>query len=136
MANKLVVKHFAAPDETRNFPAHGRMDVLNFEGGAVGRGIFEPGWKWSKDMRAMVGTDSCKVAHSCYVLSGRMHLKMDSGEESDVGPGDFALIPPGHDAWTVGSETCVIFDFGGAANYAQPRAGAAQTSTSHPPTSR
>ena len=68
MANTLLVKHFSSPDETRTFPARGRMDVLNFEGGMVGRGIFEPGWRWSKDMRSLAGTTSCQVAHSCYVL--------------------------------------------------------------------
>lgn len=128
MASKLVVKHFTSPDETRTFPARGRMDVIKFEGGTVGRGIFEPGWRWSKDMRALVGGTSCQVAHSCYVLSGRMHIKMDNGEETDIAAGDFAILPPGHDAWTVGNETCVIFDYGGAANYAQAGAGAAQAS--------
>lgn len=33
--------------------------------------------------------------------------------EVQLEPGDLALIPPGHDAWTVGEETCTIVDFGG-----------------------
>ncbi len=28
-------------------------------------------------------------------------------------------MPPGHDAWTVGDEDCVILDFGGLKGYAQ-----------------
>lgn len=125
MANKMVVKHFTSPDETRPFPARGRMDVINFEGGSVGRGIFEPGWRWSNDMRPLVGGTSCQVSHACYVLSGRMHVKMDSGEETEVAAGDFFILPPGHDAWTVGSEPCVIFDYGGATNYAKASMGQA-----------
>lgn len=133
MAKTLMIKHFTSPDETRQFPAHGRMDVVKFEGGIVGRGIFEPGWRWSTDVKPMAGTDSCQTSHACYVLSGRMRIKMDGGEESEIAAGDFVIIPPGHDAWTVGDEVCTIFDYGGAAHYAEPRAGAAQESR-HPAT--
>ncbi len=129
MAKTLVVKHFTSPDETRSFPARGRMDVIRFDGGVVGRGIFEPGWRWSKDMQQMAGTKSCQTAHACYVLSGRMHIKMDDGQESDIAAGDFVIIPPGHDAWTVGNEVCTLFDYGGAAHYAEALAGAAHGST-------
>ncbi len=125
---KLLVKHFTTPDETRNFQSHGRMDVIKFEGGVVGRGIFEPGWRWSNDVRPLAGTESCQTAHALYVLSGRMRIKMDSGEESDIAAGDFAIVPPGHDAWTVGNEVCTVFDYGGVAHYAESRAGAQQGS--------
>ncbi len=44
---------------------------------------------------------------------------------SDVEPsqrfyGDAAVIPPGHDAWTVGDEACVMVDFAGMEDYAKP----------------
>ena len=35
-------------------------------------------------------------------------------------PGDAFHMPPGHDAWIVGDEACVILDFGGLKGYAQP----------------
>ncbi len=123
MAGKLVVKQFTSPDETRPFN-HGRADVISTENGKVMRAIFEPGWRWSKDVKPMAGTNSCQTAHCCYVLSGRMHLKMDDGTEEEMGPGDFAIIPPGHDGWVVGKEACVVFDYGGVQNYAQDRTGA------------
>jgi hypothetical protein len=28
-------------------------------------------------------------------------------------------MPPGHDAWTVGDEPCVLLDFGGLKDYAK-----------------
>ena len=34
-------------------------------------------------------------------------------------PGDVFVIEPGHDAWTVGAESCVLYDTGVAA-YAKP----------------
>jgi quercetin dioxygenase-like cupin family protein len=50
---------------------------------------------------------------------GRMNVQMDDGTEQEIGPGDVAAIPPGHDAWTVGDEACVAVDWGGASNYAK-----------------
>ena len=50
-----------------------------------------------------------------------MHVVMDDGTESEVGPGDAVIIPAGHDAWTVGDEPCVAVDFTGVARYAKPQ---------------
>jgi hypothetical protein len=85
--------------------------------------VFEPGWRWSEDVKPLAGTASCENHHSGYVLSGRMHLVMDDGTEDDIGPGDLFDIPPGHDAWTVGNEACVLIDYAGMQHYAQPEAG-------------
>jgi hypothetical protein len=37
----------------------------------VGRGTFEPGWRWSTDVKPIAGTESCEVSHLGYILSGR-----------------------------------------------------------------
>lgn len=36
---------------------------------------------------------------------------MDDGKEMEFAPGDFAIIPAGHDAWVVGNEPCVVIDW-------------------------
>jgi uncharacterized cupin superfamily protein len=46
---------------------------------------------------------------------------MDDGERIEFGPGDAMVLPPGHDAWVAGNDTCVIVDFVGYENYARPR---------------
>jgi len=48
-----------------------------------------------------------------------MRVAMADGSEFESGPGDVAVIPPGHDAWVVGDETVVVVDWGGAASYAK-----------------
>jgi uncharacterized cupin superfamily protein len=53
------------------------------------------------------------------VLKGRMTVVMDSGEEVEFGPGDAFHMPPGHDAWIVGDQPCVLLDFGGLRGYAK-----------------
>ena len=51
---------------------------------------------------------------------GRMKVVMDNGDEIEVKPGDAFHMPPGHDAWTVGNEPCVLLDFSGFAEYGKP----------------
>ena len=115
----LEVRNVSDPDETRAFAAHGGAAMVAVAGRTVGYGTFEPGWRWSQDVKPIAGTDSCQTAHFGYVLSGRMHVAMDDGTEGEVGPGDVVVIPPGHDAWTVGDEPCMMVDFGDVESYAR-----------------
>ncbi|CAB4867897.1 unannotated protein [freshwater metagenome] len=112
-------KRFDAPDEVRPFSAHGRMDVVELDGGTVGRGTFEPGWRWSDDVKPLAGTESCEVPHVGFIVSGSMTIHMDDGSEMTYAAGEVLSIPPGHDAWTEGDEACVMLDFGGVKGYAQ-----------------
>lgn len=114
----LAAKDFTDPDEVRQFP-HGHVDLVNVGTATVGRAEFEPGWRWSQDVKPIAGTASCQAAHTGYVLSGRMHVVMDDGQEAEAGPGEAVAIEPGHDAWTVGNETCVMLDFTGLTDYAK-----------------
>ena len=117
----LVRKDFAAPEETRKFEGDsGQLELHTVaDGGAVGRATFKPGWKWSTNVKPIAGTDSCQAAHMGYVLSGKMKVVMDDGQEEDFGPGDLMVCPPGHDAWIVGDEACVVIDWQGVADYAK-----------------
>ncbi len=117
----LDIKTLDAPDEVRPFVDKGTASLVNLSSGPVGRGVFEPGWRWSSHVKPIAGTHSCQTAHLGYVLSGRMHIVMDDGTESEVGPGDAVVIPAGHDAWTIGDEPCVSIDFTGVARYAKPQ---------------
>lgn len=116
----LESKSFASPDETRPFVEKGAAQVLSLGGSTVLKGRFEPGWRWSEHLRPIAGTDSCQSPHLLYVLSGHMHVVMDDGTEGDAGPDDVARIEPGHDAWVVGDEPCIVVDFGASPAYAQP----------------
>jgi len=116
----LVRKSLDSPEESRPFEdGKGRLDLVNTEGGPVGRGTFEAGWQWSKHVKPIAKTDSCQAAHMAYVVSGRMRIVMDNGEEAEFGPGDLMVAPPGHDAWTVGDKACILIDWQGVADYAK-----------------
>jgi hypothetical protein len=116
--NTSETRSIDKPHETRPFKAHGHMDVITLDDFTMGHGVFEPGWRWSEDVKPIVGTDSCQTRHTGYCVSGQMTVKFDDGSELDVGPGDVVLIEPGHDAWTVGNEACVLLDTG-VAGYAK-----------------
>jgi quercetin dioxygenase-like cupin family protein len=117
----LEIRNFDTPDETRPFEGNGRIELITLGGHEAGRGIFEPGWRWSENVKPLVQTHSCELPHLGYVVSGRMRIVMDDGGEGVIGPGDMFSIPPGHDAETVGDEPCVIVDWCDAdADYAKP----------------
>jgi len=111
-------KTFSKPDETRDFP-HGRAEILNTADGAIGRLVFEPGWRWSNDVKPLAGTASCEAPHFQYHVSGRLAIRMDDGTEFIAGPGDVTSLPSGHDAWVVGDEPVVTIDWYGASTYAR-----------------
>ena len=110
-------KTFAKPDETREFP-RGRAEVVKIGGGEVGRLVFQPGWRWSNDVKPIAKTASCEAPHFQYHVSGRLAIRMDDGKEIIAGPGDVTSLPSGHDAWVVGDEPAVVIDWFGASNYA------------------
>lgn len=112
-------KSFSTPDETRKFAAHGHLDVVNTQGGPIGRAVFEPGWRWSNDVKPLVGGNSCQVHHLGYTISGRITTRTDDGTEITYGPGEVMNLGPGHDAWVVGDEPCVMIDWTGASTYAK-----------------
>lgn len=95
------------------------MEVVSLDNITVGRTVFEPGWRWSENVKPIAGTESCQVPHAGYCISGRMKVVMDDGSELEIGPEDAAVIPPGHDAWIVGDEPCVWVEFSGAEQYAK-----------------
>src|SRR3954465_2746140 len=109
-------KSFEAHAATREFP-HGRAEILEIGGGEVGRLVFEPGWRWSDDVKPIAGTDSCLAPHFQYPVSGRLAIRMDDGTEIVAGPGDVTSLPSGHDAWVLGDEPAVVVDWYGASNY-------------------
>jgi quercetin dioxygenase-like cupin family protein len=117
---KMVKKSLDAAEEVRPFKeSMGQVELVDLANGGVGRATFQPGWKWSTHVKPIAKTDSCQSAHLGYYISGRMKVVMDDGQEEEFGPGDYAVIPPGHDAWIVGDEPCVVIDWQGFADYAK-----------------
>ena len=116
---EMQKKSFTLPDETRAFPA-GLLELVTLGGITFGRGTFQPGWRWSTSVKPLVNTKSCEAPHLQYHVSGKLAVRMDDGSEATFGPGEVSLLPPGHDAWVVGNEPCVVIDISGMGEYAKP----------------
>jgi hypothetical protein len=115
----VEVKSFDSPDETRPFEGKGQVEIVQVLGRPLGKGTFEPGWKWSENVKPIAGTDSCEVSHVGYCVSGAMTIHMDDGSDQDIKPGDVFSIPPGHDAEVTSDDACVLLDFGEIDEYAK-----------------
>lgn len=107
----LAKRSIDEPDEVREFP-NGRLEIVKVGDVQFGRMVVQPGWRWSESVKPIAQTDSCAFPHQLYVVSGQLHVRMDDGAEVDLAPGDVAVIAPGHDAWVVGDDPCVMLDFG------------------------
>lgn len=107
---RLQRKGFGAPDEVRHFP-NGRIDVVTLDEIAISHFVFEPGWRWSKDVAPITGTRSCQHRHVGYTISGFLEVQMDDGTRMTIGPGEAYEIPPGHDGWVGGDQPWVSVEF-------------------------
>ena len=114
----VEVRDFRAPDEVRPFEGKGRAEIVTVMGRQIGRATFEPGWRWSENVKPIAGTDQCEFSHLGYCESGRMRITMTDGSQHEFGPGSVIAIPPGHDAEVLGDENCVMIDFGEIDKYA------------------
>jgi class 3 adenylate cyclase len=109
----ITWKSLDDPDVERVW-TRGRGSMAHVGVHTIGRGVLEPGWRWSEHMGPLMGTSSCPIHHLQIVLSGRFAVRMDDSEDVVVlKAGDVVDIPPGHDAWVDGDEPCVLLDVGG-----------------------
>ncbi len=118
MSKDAVLKRFENADQVRTFEK-GRFELVRIGGMTLGRASYEPGWKWSVHVAPLAGTALCQVEHVGLVVSGRCAVRMETGEELILTPGDLFSIPPGHDSWVVGDEPYVSLHFLGADAYAK-----------------
>jgi len=112
-------KSLNAPEEVRTFDK-GKLELATVGGVTFGRATFQPGWKWSTCVKPVAKTENCQAGHTLYQISGKMKVVMEDGAQIETGPGDVAVIPPGHDAWVIGNEPVVAIDITGVKDYAKP----------------
>src|SRR3954452_25144189 len=106
----LTTGRFDAADEVRT-PDKTRLEIIDLAGTKAARLTAQPGWRWSECIKPVVGTDSCQAHHVGVMMSGTMHVVHDDGTEGDIGPGQAYVIEPGHDAWVIGDEPVIGFEF-------------------------
>src|SRR5438105_6213104 len=58
---------------------HVRLDVGRAGGARVKRMIYPSGFRWSVDMKPIVGTDLCMHAHVGFLARGEIHIEYADG---------------------------------------------------------
>ena len=55
-------KRFDRPDEAVRSVEKARIELVELGELAVGRTVFEPGWRWSEHVKPIVGTETCQTS--------------------------------------------------------------------------
>ncbi len=99
--------------------AHGLITKRSAEldGVSVTQVTFDVGARWSNDLKEYAGTQLCELPHVALVIAGTLAVRMADGSEEHFSSGDAMLLPPGHDAWTVGDEACTFVEFSRGNDY-------------------
>ena len=112
--SSIEVKSFSNADEVNiSFP-NAKIEAVNVGGQRVLKLTLQPGWKWSSDIKPVVGTESCKVTHLGVIVAGTVKAIHDDGTEKTYTAGDAYSIQPGHDGMVVGDEPALVYEFAGA----------------------
>ena len=116
---RLQKKSFTHPETVREFH-NGRIDAVTLDETVLGHIRFDPGWRWSNDVKPIVGTDWCENRHVGVALAGTMRVEMDDGTTLDITANDAYEIPAGHDAWVIGDLPFDTYEWGSSRVFARP----------------
>src|SRR5215831_7497886 len=88
-----------------------QLDIVCAGAARVKRMIYPPGFRWSKDMKPVTGTDLCMHAHVGFLVHGEIHIEYADGCVIEHKAPHVIAIDPGHDGWVVGNEPVVMIEF-------------------------
>ena len=91
-----------------------KVDLVKVGNCRVRRVVYPTGFRWSKDMKPLVGTDLCMHTHVGFLAQGQIHMEFPDGCVLEFRAPQVVAIQPGHDGWVVGEQSAVLieFDFG------------------------
>ena len=88
-----------------------RLEVAQAGDARVKRMIYPAGFRWSRDMKPLSGTDLCMHAHVGFLARGAIHVEYADGCVVEHKAPQVVAIEPGHDGWVVGREPAVLIEF-------------------------
>jgi len=90
---------------------HVKLDVVRAGHARVKRMIYPPGFRWSKDMKPVVGSALCMHGHVGFLAHGEIHIEYADGCIVEFAAPAVVSIEPGHDGWVVGDQPAVLIEF-------------------------
>ena len=114
--SRVEIRDLGEPEAVIKYPL-GATYQVRLAGTVVSHHFLQPGWSWEAHAQPEVGAISCELYHRGVVLSGRMGVRTDEGEELVIGPNQIFDLPPGHVTWVEGDEELVMLDWAGGAGF-------------------
>src|SRR5262245_46120430 len=90
---------------------HVLLEVGRAGAARVKRMVYPAGFRWSVDMKPVVGTELCMHAHVGLLVHGEIHIEYPDGCVIEHRAPQIVAIEPGHDGWVVGNEPVVMIEF-------------------------
>jgi class 3 adenylate cyclase len=118
--SRFQVRDLGQPEAVVSYPL-GENRQVRLAGTVVSRIVLKPGWNWQEHAEPMVGTTSCELYHRGVVLSGRLGIRTDDGDQIVIGPEHVFDIQPGHVIWVDGDQELVMLDWAGGAGFGAGR---------------
>ena len=88
-----------------------RLDIVRAGNARVKRSIYPPGFHWARDIKPLVGTETCMHAHVGFLARGHIHMEFPDGCARDYVAPQVVNIEPGHDGKVVGNEPAILIEF-------------------------
>ena len=95
----------------RRTVGHVQLEVGRAGAARVKRLVYPSGFRWSVDMKPIVGTDLCMHAHVGFLAHGEIHIEYADGCVVEHKAPQIVAIEPGHDGWVVGKEPVGLIEF-------------------------
>lgn len=95
--------------ERRELPGV-QVDVVRTGDARIKRIIYEPGFRWSTNMKPITGTEWCMHAHVGFLVQGQIHVEYPDGCVHEFAAPAAVAIDPGHDGWVVGNESAILIE--------------------------
>ena len=96
---------------TRRDVAGVQLEIGRAGGARVKRLIYPAGFRWSADMKPLVGTELCMHAHVGFLASGGIRIEYPDGCAVEYEAPQVVAIEPGHDGSVVGDAPAVLIEF-------------------------
>lgn len=88
-----------------------QLDIVRAASARVKRSVYPAGFHWARDIKPLVGTDTCMHAHVGFLARGQIRMEFPDGCTLDYVAPQVIVIEPGHDGRVVGSEPAVVIEF-------------------------
>jgi len=86
-------------------------DIFDAGDAHIKRVVYPAGYRWSTNLKPIVGTEYCMHAHVGFLAEGHMRIEYPDGCVIDLIAPQAVVIHPGHDAAVIGDETAVLIQF-------------------------